>query len=102
MARIGPPLFPTDDGWPYADGVDDVADPEELDLDALELQVDPRAYHDLTPAEATAVRARFGLDGGPPTSTKELARRLECTRAEVRDLLGRGLAKLRSRLALTD
>ena len=36
MARTTLPLFPTDDGWPYPDGVDEVAmiDDTEPDLDA--------------------------------------------------------------------
>ena len=48
MARSTHPLFPTDDGWPYPDAPADEAQAtvgdDEIDLDALELQVDPRAF----------------------------------------------------------
>ena len=44
MARTTLPLFPTDDGWPYPDGVDawsTMSTTHEPDLDALELQRRP-------------------------------------------------------------
>jgi len=93
------PLFPTDDGWPYPDtlgAAEPVAD-DPIDLDQLELRVDPHAFADLTEWERYAVAHRYGLDG-PACSMKELARQLECSHAEARDLLGGALDKLRQRL----
>jgi DNA-directed RNA polymerase sigma subunit (sigma70/sigma32) len=97
MHRSTLPLFPTDDGWPYPDAAAEPSVDDDIDLDALELQVDGRAYADLTEAERYAVWQRYGL-AGPPCSMKELARRLECSHAEARDLLGGALVKLRARL----
>jgi hypothetical protein len=93
------PLFPTDDGWPYPDaavGPDPPAD-DPIDLDQLELRVDPHAYADLTEWERFAVTHRYGLDG-PPCSMKELSQQLGCSHAEARELLGGALDKLRQRL----
>ena len=53
------PLQPTDDGWPYPDvlAAEPAAD-DEVDLDLLELRVDPHAYADLTELEYFAVSWR--------------------------------------------
>jgi DNA-directed RNA polymerase sigma subunit (sigma70/sigma32) len=103
MARSTFPLFPTDDGWPYPDGatvmmsgVEPVAD-DEIDLDALELRADPHAFDALSPIEYEALVRRFGLDG-QPESMKELCRDLGCTHAEAREVLGRAIDKMRTRL----
>jgi DNA-directed RNA polymerase sigma subunit (sigma70/sigma32) len=98
MHRSTLPLFPTDDGWPYPDAapLEPVID-DDIDLDVLELRFDPHAYSDLTELEYFVVAHRYGL-GGPPCSMKDLARELECTHAEARDLLGGALDKLRTRL----
>ncbi len=98
MHRSTLPLFPTDDGWPYPDAAPmEPSVDDDIDLDALELRVDRRAYADLTQVERYAVSHRYGLDGAP-CSMKELARRLECTHTEARDVLGGALVKLRARL----
>ena len=67
------PLYPTDDGWPYPDAlaVEPAAD-DDIDLDLLELRVDPHAYADLTELEYFAVSWRYGLTG-EPHSMKNLA-----------------------------
>jgi DNA-directed RNA polymerase sigma subunit (sigma70/sigma32) len=98
MHRSTLPLFPTDDGWPYPDAtpVEPCVD-DEIDLDALELRVDRHAYADLTEMERFAVSARYGL-GGPPCTMKELARRLDCSHADAREVIGGALVKLRTRL----
>ncbi len=105
MARSTHPLFPTDDGWPYPDSPADEAratvGDDDIDLDALELQVDPRAFGDLSPVERDAVTRRYGFDCDAE-SMKELARSLGCSHAEARDHLGRALDKVRSRLAMLD
>jgi len=92
------PLQPTDDGWPYPDSkaFEPVAD-DDVDLDVLELQVDPHAYADLTELEYFAVSWRYGL-AGEPHSMKNLAAELECNHAEARAVLGGALDKLRQRL----
>jgi DNA-directed RNA polymerase sigma subunit (sigma70/sigma32) len=104
------PLFPTDDGWPYPDiafsefgasqlgPIEQVAD-DDVDLDLLELRVDPHAYSDLTELEYFAVSWRYGVgDGCAPHSMKELASELGCNHAEARTVLGGALDKLRHRL----
>jgi hypothetical protein len=100
------PLFPTDDGWPYPDvapsgaGVFEPLADDDVDLDLLELRVDPHAYADLTELEYFAVSWRYGLSGNPH-SMKDLADELGCNHAEAREVLGGALDKLRRRL-LTD
>ena len=100
------PLYPTDDGWPYPDvppselGAFEPTADDDVDLDLLELRVDPHAYADLTELEYFAVSWRYGL-GGSPHSMKDLASELGCNHAEARDVLGGALDKLRRRL-LTD
>jgi hypothetical protein len=101
------PLYPTDDGWPYPDitpsgppprNLEPIAD-GEVDLDLLELQVDPHAYADLTELEYFAVSWRYGVGAtGAPHSMKDLASKLGCSHAEARDVLGSALDKLRRRL----
>ncbi|MEZ5170207.1 MAG: sigma factor-like helix-turn-helix DNA-binding protein [Acidimicrobiia bacterium] len=98
MSRRSAPLFGDDDGWPYPDGTDDRADTEEVDLDVLELRADPHAFDALTDEETRVVRERFGLDGTEPRSMKELAHAMDRTHAEIRELLGNGLEKLRDRI----
>jgi hypothetical protein len=99
MWRSTLPLYPSDDGWPYPDapGTREPAADDPIDLDQLELRVDPHAFADLTESEHFAVVHRYGLDG-PPCSMKELAQQLHCSHAEARDLLGGALDKLRQRL----
>lgn len=99
------PLFPTDDGWPYPDspaselGPLDRAADDDVDLDLLELRVDPHAYADLTELEYFAVSWRYGVgERCTPHSMKELATELGCNHAEARDVLGGALDKLRRRL----
>ncbi len=104
------PLFPSDDGWPYPDapaselgasryvGFDRAGD-DDVDLDLLELRVDPHAYADLTELEYFAVSWRYGVGNRcTPHSMKELASELGCDHAEARAVLGGALDKLRQRL----
>lgn len=101
MSRRSAPLFGNDDGWPYPDGIDDRADTEEVDLDALELRADPHAFDALTDDETRVVRDRFGLDGDEPRTMKELAHDMGRTHAEIREILGSGIEKLRERIITT-
>jgi DNA-directed RNA polymerase sigma subunit (sigma70/sigma32) len=103
MARATFPLFPSDDGWPYPDAVaamtgrhEPMAD-DDIDLDALELRADPHAFDALSPAEYEVLSRRFGLHG-PPESMKQLSHGLGYSHAETRELLGRAIDKMRTRL----
>jgi DNA-directed RNA polymerase sigma subunit (sigma70/sigma32) len=94
-------LWPSEDGWPYPDGgTPELIDPEAgVDDDALLLKTAPAHLFDsLEPLERHVITAHYGLDGSPPRSMKELHVELGMTRAEVRQALAAGLAKLRSDL----
>ena len=103
MARTTLPLFPTDDGWPYPDGADEVAtcvDDTEPDLDALELQADRHAFDGLTPRRTSRGRAALRARRQRHRfRRKRLGDTLGCSRAEAREMLGSGIDKLRTRLA---
>jgi DNA-directed RNA polymerase sigma subunit (sigma70/sigma32) len=95
-------LWPSEDGWPYPDGATaEAVDLEQsVDDDALVLRAaPPHLFDGLDPLERRVVRAHYGLDGAPPRSMKELRTDLGLPRAEVREALARGLAKLRTQLA---
>jgi DNA-directed RNA polymerase sigma subunit (sigma70/sigma32) len=98
--------WPSDDGWPYADDdadVDeiDVADHDaDLDVDLVSLQVTgTHLLDDLDPLQRRVVTARFGLDGHPARTMRELQAELGLPRDDLRHALGDGLAKVRSHLA---
>ena len=98
------PRFPIDDSWGSPDGAGDApafgrepAADDDLDLDLLELRVDPHVYADLTELEYFAVSWRYGL-AGSPHSMKDLAAELGCNHAEARAVIGSALDKLRQRL----
>ena len=93
-------LWPNDDGWPYPDSAADMADPHAgVDDDALLLKAaPPHLFDKLDPLERQVVTAHYGLDGSPPRSMKQLHTDLGLTRAEVREALAGGLAKLRTHL----
>jgi DNA-directed RNA polymerase sigma subunit (sigma70/sigma32) len=94
-------LWPNDDGWPYPDSGPDMADPDAaVDDDALLIKAaPPHLFDKLDPLERMVVTAHYGLDGSPPRSMKQLHTDLAITRAEVREALAGGLAKLRTHLA---
>ena len=96
-------LYPGEGGWPYADSE---AEPDLVDLnaavddDALSLRTTPAHLFDtLEPLERQVVTAHYGLDGTSPRSMKELHTDLGLSRAEVRNALAGGLAKLRLHLS---
>ena len=94
-------LWPNEDGWPYPDGtLPETADLEQsVDDDAMVLRAAPAHLFDgLDPLERQVVRAHYGLDGAPPRNMKELRADLGLPKAEVREALASGLAKLRTRL----
>jgi DNA-directed RNA polymerase sigma subunit (sigma70/sigma32) len=94
-------LWPSEDGWPYPDGADDVASVDDaVDDDMVLLRASkPHLFDELDPLERRVVNSHYGLEGSPPRSMKELHHDLGMTRAEVRDTLAGGLAKLRAHLA---
>lgn len=100
LARGNHRLPAVDESWPYPDAEDDQAADDEVDLDALELRVDPRAYLGLDADERQVLFLRFGLSDGRARSMKEIARTLNCTHAQARELLGRAIEKVRHRVAL--
>lgn len=95
-------LWNSDEGWPYPDeeGRQEVDDTGELDLDVMSLKASSAdIFEDLTPSERTAVMSRYPLDGSPRRPIKDLQMQMGMTRAELRDVMGSGLAKLRTRLS---
>ena len=94
-------LWPAEDGWPYPDGDAELVDPDAaVDDDALLLRTAPTHLFDtLSPVERRVVTAHYGLDGSPARSIKELHVDLGMSRAEVREALAGGLAKLRLHLS---
>lgn len=96
----------SDDGWPYADAdaeVDeiDVADHDaDLDEDLVTLHVTGSHLLDgLDSLQRRVITARFGLDGHPARTMRELQAELGLPRDDLRHALGDGLAKVRSHLA---
>ena len=97
--------WPSEDGWPYGD-VD--ADADEIDIADLDADVDEDlvALHvtgshlldGLDPLQRQVLTARFGLDGHPARTMRELQAELGLPREALRHALGDGLAKVRSRL----
>jgi DNA-directed RNA polymerase sigma subunit (sigma70/sigma32) len=98
-------LWPGDTGWPTPEEPEesevlDVVDLDaEPDLDALCLHAPPPHLFDhLTPLERTVLDARFGLEGQPVRSMKELHTELDLSRHDLREALASALAKLRDQL----
>ncbi len=94
-----PYLWP-EDGWPYPDGKAELPDLDSnIDEDAVVLRgLGPRLFEFLDPLERQVITAHYGLDGSPPRSMKQLHTELAITRAQVREALAGGLAKLRTHL----
>ena len=96
---MGPDAWRSDEGWPYPDEERDLVDPDDgLDDEALVLSTTPLRLDLLDPLEAKVIVAHYGLGGTPPRSMKELHHELDIPRAELREALAGGLAKLRSTL----
>ena len=115
MARSLDPGFVTDpddvrwrsdEGWPYPD-VDELEgtrhDPADLDAEPddelLSLHgLGPHLLDGLSPEARAVVAGRFGLDGRPARSMRQLQAELGMDRAQLRLLLGDALAVVRRRL----
>ncbi|MGH9244351.1 MAG: hypothetical protein ACRD29_08545 [Acidimicrobiales bacterium] len=92
--------WPSDEGWPYPDadaGPNDAG--AELDDDLVSLHAAaPHLLDDLGPVERQVVTARFGLDGRPTRTLKQLQQELGLPHDELRMAYADGLAKLRRHL----
>jgi len=71
-----------------------------IDDDAMVLRnMGARLFEFLDPLERQVITAHYGLDGSPPLTMKELHHETGLPRAELREALAGGLAKLRTTLA---
>jgi DNA-directed RNA polymerase sigma subunit (sigma70/sigma32) len=99
----GPEEWPSDDGWPYRDAVTgaDASDHDaDVDDDLVALHaLAPHLLDGLSALERDVIAARFGLDGRPARSMKQLQLDLGVPRSDLRVALGAGLAKVRAHLA---
>jgi DNA-directed RNA polymerase sigma subunit (sigma70/sigma32) len=92
-------LWPSDDGWPYPDPPPEREPDVEIDEDLIALRARAAGLlAGLDPLERTVLTARFGLDGTPERSMKQLRADLGLSRDELRAALGSGLTKLRAQL----
>ena len=93
-------LWP-EDGWPYPDSKAELPDLDSnIDEDAVLLRsMGTGLFESLDPLERQVITARYGLDGSPPRTMKELHHDMVLSRVELRDALAGGLAKLRASLA---
>lgn len=90
----------TDDGWPYADTIGELAEVGgEPDDDRLSLG-STHLLDGLDPLEREVLGGRYGLGGKPVLSMKQLQLSTGMRRQELRDALGSGLAKLRTNLGV--
>lgn len=94
-------LWPAEGGWPYPDTGREVADPQaEMDDDVVSLHAaSAHLFDGLSDVERQVIAAHYGLDGHTACSMKELHTQMGMSRAELRDVLGSGLGKLRDRFA---
>jgi len=94
-------FWATEDGWPYPDALEDWVDLDsESDDELLNLRIPPRRLYDaLDPLERQVISSRFGLEGVPVRSMKELLADTGLPREDLRQALGSGLEKLRVQLA---
>ncbi len=93
-------LWP-EDGWPYPDSKPELPDLDSnIDEDAIVLRgLGPKLFEFLNPLERQVITAHYGLDGSPPKTMKQLHHELGMSRADLRNALAGGLAKLRASLA---
>src|SRR5205807_109278 len=93
-------LWPNEEGWPYPDTVGETADLDATtDDDALTLRAAPaQVFAHLDPLERAVITAHYGLEGQVPRTMKQLHAEMGLPRAELREVLCTGLAKLRTEL----
>lgn len=95
-------FWATDDGWPYEDSPAeaDYLDPG-VDDEWLSLATSPHLLDGLDEMERKVLGARFGLEGQPVLSMKQLQLATGLERESLRNALGSGLSKIRTNLGLT-
>jgi len=93
-------IWPAEDGWPYPDSDLELVDLDaESDDDLMSLKAPPpHLFDDLDPIERRVITEHYGLGGVPIRSMRELHGELGLSRADLRNVLGSGLDKLRSHL----
>lgn len=93
-------LWPAEDGWPYPDTGPEITDPDAVvDDELLSLQVpSPHLFDQLDAVERQVITTHYGLGGGPVRNMKQLHTDTGLSRAELRQVLGSGLDKLRTQL----
>jgi len=103
---ISDDAWPSDEGWPYPDAdapdscQEELEDPDAMgDDDLVSLHAAAgHLFEGLAPVERQVITGRYGLDGLPPRTMRELQQELGLPRADLRTALGGGLAKLRTRV----
>jgi RNA polymerase primary sigma factor len=68
--------------------------PEEVALDRVRREAILETLVHLPPREAEVLRLRYGLDGTPPLSLGEIAKRFKITRGRVRQLEKKAISRL--------
>lgn len=93
-------LWPAEGGWPYPDTAAEISDPAaDADDDLLSLvAAEPHLFDSLEPVEREVITSHYGLDGRPARTMRELHVDLGLSRAELREVMGSALAKLRDQL----
>ncbi|MGI8684280.1 MAG: hypothetical protein ACR2MO_04190 [Acidimicrobiales bacterium] len=93
-------LWPAEGGWPYPDTAHELPDPQgEVDDDLLSLHAGSLHLLDrLDETERRVIASHYGLGGRPPCTMKQLHNETGMSRAQLRDVLGSGLGKLRVQL----
>ena len=93
-------LWPAEGGWPYPDTGTEISDPAaDADDDLLSIvAAEPHLFDGLDPVEREVVTSHYGLEGRSARTMRELHRDLDLSRAQLRDVLGSALAKLRTQL----
>jgi len=90
------PLGNGEAGGLYGDSLQSpLPSPEEIALDKVRREVVLEVLARLPPREAEVLRLRYGLDGTPPLSLGEIAKRFKITRGRVRQLEKRAISRLR-------
>src|SRR3954453_7290877 len=96
LAWITDDSWPSDEGWPYPDSdadIDLIDEPADFDAvfddDVVNLHaMAPHLFDGLEPVERAVLSARYGLDGGPPRSMRQIQHSLGLPRGDLRVALG--------------
>jgi RNA polymerase primary sigma factor len=104
LLEIAPRVYSLDEPVPSEDGEREelygdflrspLPGPEEIALSRVRREAILEVLAHLPPREAEVLRLRYGLDGTPPLSLGEIAKRLRITRGRVRQLEKRAISRL--------